>query len=90
MFGITALYGSLRGKSINNRAELTAILEAIKWAKLKSYGNIYIYIDSLYSMMSLSMFRRCYEEDLIYEKTTKSPSVLNIDLFYCVSDELRD
>ena len=59
MFGITALYGPLRGKSTNNSAELTAILEAIKWAKIKSYGNINIHTDSLYSIMSLSMFRRC-------------------------------
>ena len=89
MYGITSLFGPLIGKASNNRAELTAILEAIKWAKLKSFGNINVHTDSLYSIMSLSMFRRCYEEDLISE-TTKSPSVLNIDLLKCVSDEIRD
>jgi ribonuclease HI len=89
MFGITALYGPLLGKASNNRVELTAILGAIKWDKLKSFGSINIHTDSLYSIMPLSMFRRCYEEDLICE-TTKSPSVLNIDLLKCVSDEIRD
>ena len=89
MFGITALYGPLLGKASNNRVELTAILEAIKWAKIKSYGNINIHTDSLYSIMSLSMFRRCQEEDLVSE-TTKSPCVLNIDLLKCVSDAIRD
>jgi ribonuclease HI len=78
----------VRGKQSNNTAELTAILEAIRWGRLNSFGNIRIHTDSLYSILALSMFRRCHEDDLVSENE-KSPNVMNINLIKLVSDEIR-
>lgn len=70
--------GCLKGKHTNNRAELTAILICLQQLKYLENTIIKIYSDSKYSINSLTVWYKKWEQDNWIN--SKKQQVLNSDL----------